>query len=107
VVLRPNETATTIPNPHIATDEQKNSHTSLLQFIDHWRYGLLLLIAFVLSLLPMARRRGIILCTVALIAGAFCGHALGRLPVGWQEPYESRGSRTVVCPAKAGMFSRS
>jgi hypothetical protein len=26
---------------------------------------------------------------------------------GWHEPYESRGSRTVVCPAKAGMFSRS
>ena len=23
-----------------------------------------------------------------------------------REPYESRGSRTVVCPAKAGMFSR-
>jgi hypothetical protein len=26
---------------------------------------------------------------------------------GWQEPYESRGSRTDVCPVKAGMFSRS
>jgi len=26
---------------------------------------------------------------------------------GWQELYESRGSRTVVCPAKAGMFSGS
>ena len=26
---------------------------------------------------------------------------------GWQEPYESRGSRTVVCPDKAGMFSGS
>jgi hypothetical protein len=26
---------------------------------------------------------------------------------GWQEPCESRGSRTVVCPDKAGMFSRS
>ena len=26
---------------------------------------------------------------------------------GWQEPYESRDSRTVVCPAKAGMFSGS
>ena len=26
---------------------------------------------------------------------------------GWQEPYESRGSRTVVCPVKAGMFSGS
>ncbi len=26
---------------------------------------------------------------------------------GWQEPYEPKGSRTVVCPAKAGMFSGS
>ncbi len=26
---------------------------------------------------------------------------------GWQEPCESRGSRTVVCPDKVGMFSRS
>ena len=24
----------------------------------------------------------------------------------WHEPYESRGSRTDVCPVKAGMFSR-
>ena len=24
----------------------------------------------------------------------------------WHEPYESRGSRTDVCPAKAGVFSR-
>jgi hypothetical protein len=24
----------------------------------------------------------------------------------WHEPYEARASRTVVCPAKAGMFSR-
>ena len=27
--------------------------------------------------------------------------------LGWQEPYESRGSCGVVCPVKAGMFSRS
>jgi len=26
--------------------------------------------------------------------------------VRWHEPYESRGSRTVVRPAKAGVFSR-
>jgi len=80
VVLRPTETSTTIPNPHNSIDEQKKPHTSLLQFIDRWRYGLLLPTAFVLSLLPLARRRGIVLCTVALIAGALCGHALGRLP---------------------------
>jgi hypothetical protein len=81
VVLRPTETATTIPNRHKSNNEPKKSHTSLLPFIDHWRYGLLLSTAFVLSLLPSARRRGIVLCTVALMVGALCGHALGQLPV--------------------------
>ena len=81
VVLRPTETSTTIPNPHKSEDEQKKSHISLLQFIDHWRYGFLLSIAFMLSLLPMARRRGIVLCTVALITGDLSGQAPGGLPV--------------------------
>jgi hypothetical protein len=80
VVLRPNETFTTIPHPHRSMDEQKNAPIFVLHFIDHWRFGLLLSIALVLSLLPMARRRGIVLCTIALIIGAFCGHTLGRLP---------------------------
>lgn len=81
VVLRPSETSTTIPNPQNSMDEQKKRHIAVLHFIDHWRYGLLFSIALVLSLLTIARRRGIILCTVALIAGSFCGHTLGRLPV--------------------------
>jgi hypothetical protein len=81
VVLRPTETTTTIPNPHKTKNELKKSHISLLKFIDHWRYGLLLSTAFVLSLMPSARRRGIVLCTVALIVGSLGGHALGRLPV--------------------------
>jgi hypothetical protein len=81
VVLRPTETTTTIPNPPKTKNELKKSHISLLKFIDHWRYGLLLSTAFVLSLMPSARRRGIVLCTVALIVGSLGGHALGRLPV--------------------------
>ena len=81
VVLRPTETTAKIPNPDKAMNRQKKFYTYLLQFIDDWRYALLLPTAFVLSLLPMARRRGIILCTVALITGALCGNALGRLPV--------------------------
>jgi hypothetical protein len=81
VVLRPTETTTTIPNPHKAEDEQKKSQTSLMQLFDRWRYGLLLSSAVVLSLLPSARRRGIVLCTVALIGGALCGYSLGRLPI--------------------------
>jgi hypothetical protein len=81
VVLRPTETTTTIPSSQKTKDEQKKIHIPLTQLIDHWRYGLLLSAAFVLSLLPSARRRGIALCTVALIGGALCGHALGRLPL--------------------------
>ena len=81
VVLRPAETSTTIPNPHKTNDKQKKLHTSLLQFIDHWRYGLLLSTALVLSLLSMRSAKGnYVLCTIALIAGALCGHALGRMP---------------------------
>ena len=80
VVLRPTETTATIPNPDKTMDKQKKFYIFLLQFIDHWRYAVLLSIAFVISLRPMARRRGIILCTLALITGAVCGHALGRLP---------------------------
>jgi hypothetical protein len=47
------------------------------------------------------------------LGGGGAGHSLRRLKTarfyenGWQEPYESRGSRAVVCPGKAGMFSRS
>ena len=81
VVLRPTETTTTIPNPDTTINKQRRFHTFLLQFLNQWRYGLLLSTAFVLSLLPGARRRGIVLCTVALVAGALCGHALGRLPL--------------------------
>ena len=81
VVLRPTETTTTIPNPHKMPDKRKKLHSSLLQLMDRWRYGILFSTAFVFSLLPMARRRGIVPCTVALIVGALCGHALGQLPV--------------------------
>ena len=41
VVLRPTETSTTIPHPDQAKDLPKELHISFLQFIDHWRYGLL------------------------------------------------------------------
>ena len=46
-------------------------------------------------------------------SGGGAGHTLRRFETerfqedGWQEPCESRGSRTVVCPGKVGMFSRS
>jgi hypothetical protein len=97
VVLRPTETVTTIPDPRKTEDEPNKPLTALLQFIDHWRYGLLLSAAFVLSLLPGARRRGIVLCTISLIAGSLCGHALGRLPV-----YDTVFNQNIPSEAEAG-----
>jgi hypothetical protein len=81
VVLRPTEPSTIIPDLQKTTLEQKSPYLLLLRFIDHWRYALLLSIALALSLFPAARRRGIALCTVALIAGALFGHTLGRLSI--------------------------
>ena len=80
VVLRPTETTATIPYPNKSINKQNKFYTSFLQFIDHWRYAVLFLAAFALSLLPVARRRGILLCAAALVTGALCGHIIGQLP---------------------------
>ena len=80
VVLRPNATATKISQPENTREHPDEQLFLFFQIVDRWRYGLLFIAAFILSLLPLARRRGIVLCTVALIAGALSGHALGRLP---------------------------
>ncbi|CAB5101110.1 hypothetical protein D3OALGA1CA_3260 [Olavius algarvensis associated proteobacterium Delta 3] len=80
VVLRPTQPTTTIPSPRKAEEKQKTYSATVLTFVDNWRYGVLFVTAFLLSLLPGARRRGIVLCSVALVVGALCGHALGRLP---------------------------
>ena len=96
VVLRPTENFTTIPDRNNTETESERVHTTVLRFLNHWRYGLLLSAAFILSLLPGARRRGIILCAVALIAGAIGGQALGRLPV-----YDNVFNQNVPSKAQA------
>ena len=81
VVLRPTDTSTTVPD----RTEPKYAHEKIAdpftQLFYKWRYVLLFSAAFFLSLFPSSRRRGIILCTVALVAGALCGHAYSRLPL--------------------------
>jgi hypothetical protein len=81
VVLRPNDTVTTVPDHDKLNDEQKHFPGPFIQYIDNWRYVILFSAAFLLSLIPAAKRRGVFLCTIALIAGAFCGHAFSRLPI--------------------------
>jgi len=80
-VLRPTQPEATIPDP---ASERKGKTTVLdltLKLGDRWRYFLLLPAAWLISMRPRARRRGILLCAVALAAGALCGHALGRSPL--------------------------
>jgi hypothetical protein len=79
-VLRPTQRVTTIPGPASKPAKGKGALHSGLGLLDRWLYFLLLPAAWLLSLRPRARRRGIVLCTVALVAGGLCGHALGRLP---------------------------
>jgi hypothetical protein len=80
-VLRPTERSTTVPASEPTVSQREGGVRSVLKLADRWRYLSLFLAAWLLSLTPRARRRGIMLATVALIAGSLCGHALGRLPV--------------------------
>ena len=81
VVLRPTDTSITVPDRNKPTYAQENLAGSFTELIHKWRYVILFSAAFLLSLFPNARRRGIILCTVALVAGTLCGHAFSRLPL--------------------------
>lgn len=76
-VLRPTERSTTVPISELEVSRQDGGITSMLRLGDRWRYVLLFLAAWLLSLTPSARQRGILLCSAALVAGCLCGHALG------------------------------
>src|ERR1039458_9853216 len=57
------------------------------------------------SIGPRARGTGSIGCAARIQHSLPIGH-YATATAEHREPYESRGSRTVVCPVKAGMFSR-
>jgi hypothetical protein len=56
VVLRPTQTTTTIPDP-LKTEDNQNKSQSFLLLFDRWRYVVLTLAAFALSLSSAARRK--------------------------------------------------
>jgi hypothetical protein len=78
-VLRPTKRSTTVPAQPADVGRGEGGVRSVLHLTNRWQYILLFLAAWFLSLAPGVRRRGIILCMVALVAGSLCGHALGRL----------------------------
>lgn len=76
-VLRPTETAMVVSGSTSPQDQSGGVRGAFLRSLDHWRYYILFCAAWLLGLMPSARRRGILLCALALIAGSVCGHALG------------------------------
>jgi len=79
-VLRPTEPTVTITTEAHSTQENNNRGSIVLRTSDRWRYALLVPLAWLISLFPGARRRGILLCALALGAGSVCGHVLGQNP---------------------------
>jgi hypothetical protein len=80
-VLRPTERSITVPASEQAVSRGEGGVRSMLGKALRWRYLLLLSAAWLLSFVPGARRRGIILCAVALAAGSLAGYALGGFAV--------------------------
>jgi hypothetical protein len=84
VVLRPTEPSTVVPLSEVDSPGGDGTIIHMLRKIDRFRLWILLAAAFALSLLPAARRRGILLCTVALLTGAIVGYSIPRIPVSEQ-----------------------
>jgi hypothetical protein len=76
-VLRPTEPATTITRDSERREEPISIWLHVLRQIDRWRYALLLPLAWWVTLRQRGRQHGIVLCTLALVAGGLSGHALG------------------------------
>ena len=99
-VLRPTERITTVPISELDVGQQDDGIPSMFRLTDRWRYVLLFLAAWLLSLTPSARQRGILLCSVALVAGCLCGHALGVFaadgrPFGLKMPSDTEAKRIL------------
>jgi hypothetical protein len=80
-ILRPTEKITKVPVSVSTASEQRGTVQFAYQMAGRWHYALVFLAGWLLSLTPDARRRGIVFCTISLIAGSLCGDAIGRISV--------------------------
>ncbi|MCK4773516.1 MAG: hypothetical protein KAT30_01980, partial [Candidatus Krumholzibacteria bacterium] len=80
-VLKPNAPRVTIPLSETVTESAEPLLYSVLRRIDSQRLLVLLALVGVLGALPASRRRGVVLCSTALILGASFGYVAGQIPV--------------------------
>ena len=81
-VLRPNAPEVTIPQSEIVSEPRESPLYRVLQKANSARLAILLLLAGVLGALPASRKRGVVLCSSALIIGASAGYVAGQVPLG-------------------------
>jgi hypothetical protein len=81
-VLRPNAPQVTIPQAEDTTEPPESPLYRVLRKVDSARLLLLLITVSALGALPATRRKGAVLCSVALILGASSGYVVGHAPVG-------------------------
>jgi len=89
VVLRANEPSTVVPTAGRATDGGGRVRAPLAG-VDRFRLPILLVGALALGLLSTSRKRGVLLCAAALIAGSVVGYTVPRAVA--SEWFPSRGA---------------
>lgn len=80
-VLRPNEPFVTIPLSEDKPLGAEKPIYKILRKVDSGRFLLLLFSVGVLGALPSSRKKGVIFCSAALIAGSLSGYFLGQAPI--------------------------
>jgi hypothetical protein len=80
-VLRPNEPRVTVQLSEQNQAGQTELTTKILNRIDSWRFLILLLFVLVLALIPAVRKRGALLCSLALILGSLSGYMIGNVQI--------------------------
>ncbi|MDX2441661.1 MAG: hypothetical protein QNK40_14060 [Desulfobacterales bacterium] len=80
-VLRPNEPEVMVQSTQKNQTAQISLPFKIIQSINSWRLFILLGFVGMLGIFPTVQKRGIVLCSTALILGSVCGYLAGNAPV--------------------------
>jgi hypothetical protein len=80
-VLRPNEPNVTVQSSGDKQAAQTSLMYKIFNRIDSWRLFVLVLFVGVLAMFPAVRKRGVVLCSIALILGSVSGYMVGNAPI--------------------------
>ena len=80
-VLRPNEPNVTVRLSQKKQAMRASSFHKILDRIDSWRVIILLCSVGLLGIFPGVRKRGAVLCSIALILGSVSGYIVGNAPI--------------------------